>query len=135
LADGVLLRPCTFRPTFHKHAGQACAGVQPHVIDPDRFHPVATYTWLVGRSRAQDTTRFAWRTEPYEFIGDRLAIDLLYGSPRERLAIEAGASIEEVASAWVAEEAEFVGRRVAYLLYDEPRPPRSTSPWLARSTR
>jgi uncharacterized protein YbbC (DUF1343 family) len=135
IADGVFFRPCTFRPTFHKHAGGACAGVQPHVIDPDRFFPVATYTWLLGRALDQDRTRFSWRTEPYEFIGDRPAIDLLYGSPRERLALEAGASIEEIASAWVAEEAEFAGRRAASLLYDEAGPPRSTSAWLAKPRR
>src|SRR5258706_3749828 len=40
---GCGLRPCWFEPTFHKHVGQLCAGVQVHVeaphYDHDRFRP------------------------------------------------------------------------------------------------
>jgi uncharacterized protein YbbC (DUF1343 family) len=40
---GCRLRPCWFEPTFHKHAGHLCAGLQIHVDDPgyehDAFRP------------------------------------------------------------------------------------------------
>ena len=43
--QGCRLRECWFEPTFHKHAGKLCAGVQIHVEDaalrPCCFPPVA----------------------------------------------------------------------------------------------
>src|SRR5262249_41458253 len=83
--EGAFLRPCAFRPTFHKHAGRLCFGVQPHVVAPDRFRPVRLYARLLTAARAQAPESFAWRTEPYEFVSDPIAIDLLFGSSRERL--------------------------------------------------
>ncbi len=114
--EGVLLRPCAFRPTFHKHAGALCLGVQPHVVDPERFRPVRVFTTLIAEARNQDPDRFAWRTEPYEFIRTPIAIDLLFGSSREREAIEAGVPVAEIAERWVADEREFLARRAPYLL-------------------
>ena len=37
---GVVFRPVWYRPTFQKHAGQACGGVQIHVRDRNVFEPV-----------------------------------------------------------------------------------------------
>ena len=42
--EGCRLRPCYFEPTFHKHAGELCAGFQVHVeapayYDHERFRP------------------------------------------------------------------------------------------------
>ena len=59
----------------------------------------------------------SWRTEEYEFVSDSPAIDLLFGSDRERLAIEAGHSWSDIAAAWEPEEAAFRARRRAFLLY------------------
>ena len=115
---GVVFRPLTFRPTFHKHAGIDCGGVQLHVLDRERFQPVRAGLALLIELRRQDPARFAWRTEPYEFVADPIAIDLLCGSGRERLAIEAGADWREIATAWEPEERAFAERRRAALLYD-----------------
>ena len=60
---------------------------------------------------------FAWRTEPYEFVSDRPAIDLLFGSDRERLGLEAGVSASDLARAWEGEEEAFRRRRRDFLLY------------------
>jgi uncharacterized protein YbbC (DUF1343 family) len=114
---GVKWRPCAFRPTFHKHAGQTCQGCQPHVTDPMAFRPLAAYTAMIAAARAQDPEQFAWRTEPYEFVREPIAIDLLYGSSREREAIEAGVPVEDIAASWRANEAEFAERRRPFLLY------------------
>ncbi len=114
---GLHLRPCAFRPTFHKHAGQVCHGCQPHVTDPAAFRPLAAYTALLAAARAQDPDRFTWRTEPYEFVRDPIAIDLLFGSSQVRKAIEDGVLARDIASSWSNHEAEFASRRAPYLLY------------------
>lgn len=115
---GVVFRPLTFRPTFQKHAGIDCGGVQLHVTDRHAFQPVRTSLALLIELRRQDPERFAWRTEPYEFVADPIAIDLLFGSGRERLAIEADVDWREIAAAWEPEERTFSERRRAALLYD-----------------
>ncbi|MEO6811300.1 MAG: DUF1343 domain-containing protein [Isosphaeraceae bacterium] len=124
--QGMVLRPCSFRPMFHKHAGTLCQGVQPHVNDPDRFRPVAVYTVLLALTRAQAPDQFAWRTEPYEFVRDPIAIDLLYGSSRERELMESGSPCEDLFSlfddAWACDEAAFRDRRAPYLLYNSTNP-------------
>lgn len=104
---GVVFRPVWFRPTFQKHAGVDCSGVQIHVVDRKRFTPVRTSVALLIAMRNQDPSRFAWRTETYEFVSDPIAIDLLFGSSQERLAIEQGASWQEIAKAWESQEEDF----------------------------
>jgi uncharacterized protein YbbC (DUF1343 family) len=79
---------------------------------------VRTGLAVLVEMRRQDPERFAWRTEPYEFVADPIAIDLLFGSAREREAIEAGADWREIATAWEPEERAFAERRRAALLYD-----------------
>ncbi len=127
LEPAVSFRPCSFRPTFHKHQGQSCFGVQPHVADPERFFPVATYTWLLKLAREQDPEEFAWRTEPYEFVREPIAIDLLFGSDRERRAIEAGAPLSDIVAPWQSEEAAFVEHRAPFLLYPGERPAQTSA--------
>jgi len=115
---GVAFRPVTFRPTFQKHAGLDCGGVQLHVTDRDAFLPLRTGLAVMLEMRRQDPARFAWRTATYEFVDDPIAIDLLFGSDRERLAIEAGAGWREIATAWEPEERAFADRRRGALLYE-----------------
>ena len=81
---GVRARATTFRPTFQKHAGQICGGVQIHVTDARSFRPYATYLALVALARRQDPLAFAFRTAPYEFRDDVPAFDLLTGSAEAR---------------------------------------------------
>jgi uncharacterized protein YbbC (DUF1343 family) len=114
---GVAFRPAWYRPTFQKFAGQTCGGVQLHVTDRAAFRPVRTGLAVLAALRELSGGNFAWRREPYEFVAGRPAIDLLFGSDRERLALDAGASARDVAGAWEAEEDEFRRRRRAHLLY------------------
>lgn len=83
---GVKLRPCSFRPTFDKHTGDLCHGFQLHVDDPHAFRSMTTFTALIAA--AMTFEGFDWRRTPYEFVSDRLAIDLLYGSETPRLLLE-----------------------------------------------
>ena len=114
---GVTFRPATFRPTFQKFADQICAGFQLHVTDRSRFRPVRTTLALLAAIRAEATDQFRWRTERYEFVDDKPAIDLLFGSDRERLALDAGESASTIARRWEPEEAAFQSRCAPHLLY------------------
>jgi len=115
---GVTFRPAWFKPTFQKHAGRTCGGCQLHVTDPVAFHPVRTGLAVLAALRREAGAGFAWRSEPYEFVSDRPAIDLLFGSDRERLALEEGRGWREIAAAWESEEARFGEERRAFLLYE-----------------
>ncbi len=114
---GVRFRPAHFRPTFQKFAGVDCGGVQLHVTDRDAFRPVRTSLAVLAAMRDLSGDRFGWRTEVYEFVSDRPAIDLLFGSDRERRALEAGVPWQDIAAAWEAEEAAFRDHRQPFLLY------------------
>ncbi len=114
---GVAFRPVRFLPAFQKHAGRECQGVQLHVTDRLAFRPVLTGVAFLAAARAQDPVRFGWRTEPYEFVADRPAIDLLAGGPGWREAIETGVEPAVIAAAWAADEAAFARFREPSLLY------------------
>jgi len=114
-----------FQPTFQKHAGRLCGSLQLHVTDRSTFRPVRTGLAVLAALRnltnepggSSPRFRFAWRTEEYEFIRDPIAIDLLFGSDRERLTLESGASWREIAAGWEPEESEWLARRAPSLLY------------------
>ena len=114
---GVLFRPVRFLPAFQKHAGTECQGVQLHVTDRLAFRPVRTGIAFLAAARAQDPGRFRWREEPYEFVADRPAIDLLAGGPGWREAIETGVEPSLIAASWAADEATFARLRQPSLLY------------------
>jgi uncharacterized protein YbbC (DUF1343 family) len=114
---GVAFRPASFVPTWDKHAGARCHGVQLHVVDRAAFRPVRTGIACVAAARAQDPASFRWRTAPYEFVEGVPAFDLLCGSAREREAIERGEPVAAIARAWAPEERAFARRRAAHLLY------------------
>ncbi|MFL5275668.1 MAG: exo-beta-N-acetylmuramidase NamZ domain-containing protein [Myxococcales bacterium] len=114
---GVAFRPASFVPTWDKHAGTRCHGVQLHLVDPGALRPVRTGIACVRAARAQDPVSFAWRTEPYEFVSGVPAFDLLCGSAREREAIERGDPVAEIVRAWAPEERAFTRRRSHHLLY------------------
>jgi uncharacterized protein YbbC (DUF1343 family) len=114
---GVRFRAAGFTPTWDKHAGRLCHGVELHVHDADAFRPFRTGLACVAVARAQDPDRFAWRTEPYEFVSGVPAFDLLCGSDRERIAIEAGDGWRDLARAFAGEERAFGRRRARFLRY------------------
>jgi uncharacterized protein YbbC (DUF1343 family) len=95
---GFVARPASFSPTFHKHVGHVCGGVQVHVANPSTFRPVATYVALVGFARRQNPERFRFRTERYEFVDDIPAFDLLTGDAEARERLERGDDVLDVAT-------------------------------------
>jgi uncharacterized protein YbbC (DUF1343 family) len=115
--DGVHLRPISFKPGFQKHGQTECCGVQLHVVDGSRFLPYRTGVALLLALKAECKDRFEWRAQPYEFVTDRPAIDLLTGNETVRRAVEGGASIDDVARTWKGGEREFIDYRREFLMY------------------
>jgi uncharacterized protein YbbC (DUF1343 family) len=114
---GVRFRPASFRPTFHKHAGRSCGGVQAHVTDAAAFRPYLSGVGLLLALSRVAGDAFEWRTAPYEFVTDTPAIDLLAGSPAVREGVDSGAGLPEIAATWSAGEAEFIHIKRDYHLY------------------
>ncbi len=114
---GAGFRAASFAPTFQKHAGRLCHGVQVHVSDRRRFPAFLAYLLLIHHARLQDPKRFAWRDPPYEYEKVKRPIDILCGTDRIRRAIEAGVSPRKLAGGWAREAAAFRRRRAKYLLY------------------
>jgi uncharacterized protein YbbC (DUF1343 family) len=116
---GCRFRAAHFRPMFQKHAGRPCSGVQVHVEDREAFKPFATYLALLREARLQDPGAFDWRREVYEFVADRLAIDLLLGKAGLREGIESGASVPELEASWRDDLARFDPTRRRFLIYPD----------------
>lgn len=110
---GVRFREGYFVPTFSKHQGKTCAGVQLLVTDPRRYEAVPTAVAMLREAMRYEG--FAWRKDadterPYW-------IDKLSGSPRLREMLDAGAAPREITDAWRDEVRAFERTRRQYLLY------------------
>nr|MBA3949593.1 DUF1343 domain-containing protein [Acidobacteriota bacterium] len=114
---GVVFRPHSFEPTFHKHAAVLCGGCQIHVTDRRAFRSVETGVALAIAFRDADPSAFVWREPPYEYEYTIPPIDILYGSDTLRTGMAAGASARSLAEGWVEPVAEFERIRAEYLLY------------------
>jgi uncharacterized protein YbbC (DUF1343 family) len=119
---GCRLRECWFEPTFHKHAGALCAGLQIHAeaigYDHAAFRP---WRLMAAAFKALRTLRPEyplWRDFPYEYEHGRLAIDLVSGSELLRRWVDdPGAAPDDLDSAAAADEAAWRDERAAVMLY------------------
>ncbi len=80
---GCRLRECWFEPTFHKHAGKLCAGLQIHADDPAYEHagfkPWRLMALAFKALRGLYPDFELWRELAYEYEHERLAIDVING--------------------------------------------------------
>jgi uncharacterized protein YbbC (DUF1343 family) len=119
---GCRLRECWFEPTFHKHAGKLCAGVQIHVED-NTYNHIAFRPWrlqaLAFKALRQQQPHYPlWRDFPYEYELDRLAIDVINGSSLLREWVDAvQASPEDLDELALIDEQSWDEARRAFLLY------------------
>jgi uncharacterized protein YbbC (DUF1343 family) len=120
---GCRMRECWFEPTFHKHFGKLCAGIQIHVDDPsydhESFRPWRLIALAFKALRLLRPDYDLWRNFPYEYEHDRLAIDLINGSEllREWVDDPNAAAADLDALAGVDEDA-WRNERATLLLYD-----------------
>ena len=115
---GVAVTPVYFKPQFQKHSGESCGGVQIVVTQPRRFPSLRFGVDLLESLVLLGEGRFSWRRDPYEFIADIPAIDLLAGTPRRRERLDQGKPIDDWVESWSADEAAFRDERRSALLYD-----------------
>jgi len=120
---GCMLRPCWFEPTFSKHAGQLCAGVQIHIDDAGRYEHDVFRPWrlqalaLKALRRLQPEYRL-WRDFLYEYERERLAIDVINGSDLLRRWVDdPHATVTDLETHVVADENAWREERHEYLLY------------------
>jgi uncharacterized protein YbbC (DUF1343 family) len=114
---GCAWRTVSFKPMFREFAGELCRGLQLHVTDRDRFASLTATLALLQDVMALHPGDFAWRTEAYEFVTDRLAIDLLLGDPQVRMALADQVPVEEIVQGMAQARAPFEEDRRQVLLY------------------
>lgn len=142
LCPGLAFRPVVFEPTFQKHAGLHCGGLQIHVQAPYQVQSFASSCALLAAAYAQSLARqpapvpgalaakgaqglkdaarrFEWRSETYEFVSEHPAIDMLAGGPSLRHAIETKDALPDYLRVSSEQRDAFLQRRRAYLLYPE----------------
>ena len=121
---GCTLRPCWFEPTFHKYVGQLCEGVQIHVDNPSGYDHLQFRPWrlmcLVFKAiKSLHPDYPLWRDFEYEYERDRLAIDLINGSPMMREWVEdEAATVGDMDSLAQLDEQSWLHERRAYLIYE-----------------
>lgn len=120
--QGCRLRACWFEPTFHKHAGRLCEGVQVHVEDGayghERFRPWRLQALAFKALRALRPDYPLWRDFPYEYETQRLAIDVINGSELLRQWVDdPAATPADLDALAAADEAAWREEREAVLLY------------------
>ncbi|UCV15628.1 exo-beta-N-acetylmuramidase NamZ family protein [Quatrionicoccus australiensis] len=119
---GCMLREIWFEPTFHKHAGKLCNGIQIHVEDA-RYEHAAFRPWRLQALAFKAIRRLCpdyplWRDFAYEYEHDRLAIDLINGSPLLREWVDdPSAGPEQLDAATCCDEKAWENTRKAFLLY------------------
>ena len=115
---GLVLRDHAFEPTFHKWAGEVCQGFQIQVTDAAAFRPYMTTLALLQDIISEHRDRFKWKQPPYEYVTDRLPIDVLTGDPAVRQALELGTDLRVLERAWRQEITSFRRESRAFHLYD-----------------
>ncbi len=120
--QGCVLRDCWFEPTFHKHAGALCNGVQIHAEGPGYDH-AAFRPWRLQALAFRAIRRLypdypLWRDFPYEYEQERLAIDVINGGPIVREWVDdAAAAPSDLDALAAADEESWLEEREAFLRY------------------
>ncbi len=119
---GCRLRDCWFEPTFHKHVGTLCNGVQIHTEDPSYDH-AAFRPWHL-QALAFKSIRLLypdyeiWRDFDYEYEHGKRAIDVINGGPLLREWVDDGeATPSDLGTLTAPDEKAWFGERQAFLRY------------------
>jgi uncharacterized protein YbbC (DUF1343 family) len=120
--QGSKLREITFQPTFHKHSGEMCRGVFIHAEGPfydhEAFRPWRLQALAFKAIRRLYPDYALWRDFPYEYVFDKLAIDVINGSPLLREWVdETSAEPADLDELTKADERAWEEERKAHLIY------------------
>ena len=119
---GCKLRDIFFEPTFHKHAGILNAGVHIHAeggwYDHAAFRPWRLQAVAFKAIRSLRPDYDLWRDFPYEYVFDKLAIDVINGGPGLREWVDdAEAHPGDLDALARVDEAAWLEQRRPHLLY------------------
>jgi uncharacterized protein YbbC (DUF1343 family) len=120
---GCRLRSCYFEPTFHKHVGKLCGGIQVHVedaayYDHEGFKPWRLFALAFKALRRLQPDYLIWRDFPYEYEKNRLAIDVINGSDLLRRWVDdPQATPGDLDALAVVDETAWRAERESVLLY------------------
>lgn len=119
---GCAIRECWFEPTFHKHAGKLCNALMIHAegafYDHHAFRPWRLQALAFKAIRRLYPDYPLWRDFPYEYVFDKLAIDVINGGPGLRQWVDDPASTPAGLDALAGpDEAAWRELRVPFLLY------------------
>ena len=121
--DGCRLRPCWFEPTFNKHQGRLCAGLQVHVEDEAFYRHEAFRPWRLFALAFKALRRLRpdyplWADFPYEYETGKLAIDVINGSELLRHWVDdPAATPADLDGLACADESAWAAERRAVLIY------------------
>jgi uncharacterized protein YbbC (DUF1343 family) len=120
--DGCKLRDITFQPTFHKHVGEMCRGVFIHAegvfYDDAGFKPWRLQALAFKAIRRLYPDYPLWRDFPYEYVFDKLAIDVINGSELLRQWVDdPEAKPGDLDALTVPDERDWAEQRKPFLLY------------------
>jgi uncharacterized protein YbbC (DUF1343 family) len=119
---GCHLRECWFEPTFNKHMGKLCHGVQIHTEGPAYDHR-AFRPWRVQALAFKAIRRLypdypLWRDFAYEYEQGRPAIDVINGGPLLREWVDdASAKPQDLDALAMKDEKAWSSERQACLRY------------------
>jgi len=118
---GCKLREIFFEPTFHKHVGRLCHGVHIHAEGPFYDH-AAFKPWRLQALAFKAIRRLhpdydLWRDFPYEYEVDKLAIDVINGSPSLREWVDGDDAPGDLETLAVPDERDWAEQRKPYLRY------------------
>jgi uncharacterized protein YbbC (DUF1343 family) len=116
---GCAVRAARFRPQFGKHAGEVCSGLEFHVTDREALQPVELGLRLIETIARAHPDRFQWRREPYEFVTEVPAIDLLTGSAEFRRLLEEESRLDPLLEGWRRGVSRFEDDLEGVLLYHD----------------
>ena len=119
---GCALRECWFEPTFHKHAHQACSALMIHAegafYNHRTFRPWRLQALAFKAIRLLYPEYPLWRDFPYEYVENRLAIDVINGGPGLREWVDdLAATPGDLDALALPDEAAWVDLTRQYLLY------------------
>ncbi len=119
---GCRLRECWFEPTFHKHVGKPCAGIQIHVddegYDHTAFRPWRLMAVAFKAIRSLQPDYPLWRDFQYEYEVGRLAVDVINGGPLLREWVDdSQATVGDLETLASKDEADWQKERLPVLLY------------------
>jgi len=113
---GFYFRPIYFQPTFQKHQDQVCGGVHIHFTDKKKHNAFEMGVYLLETLWELYPEKCQWKKPPYEYVEDKLPIDVIAGTDALRKAVESGKAAEFLEKA-KEELTLFRKLRKEYLLY------------------